>query len=160
MPLIIRRANPDDLAAVRLIGILSWPPTYGPARGAGYVVDGLDRYWNEEAIGSAIREGRIDVALDGGDVVGMAEIDRLGDDFVLWKLYVAPGHQHRGVGRRLVEAAKTRARANGGDLVTEYDVGNPAVRGFYLRAGFVDDVAPWPGTDAVWMRWSPRETPV
>lgn len=159
MPVIVRPANPDDLAAVRLIGILSWPPTYGPARGAEHVVAGLDRYWNEEVIGSAISEGRIDVASDEGDVAGMAEVDRLGSDLVLWKLYVAPDHQHRGIGRLLIASAKARARANGGDLVTEYDGSNPTVRGFYLREGFTDDVAPWPGTDAVWMRWAPRSTP-
>ncbi|WP_150956191.1 GNAT family N-acetyltransferase [Microbacterium testaceum] len=154
MPSTVRPATADDLAAVRLVGILSWPPTYGPSRGAGFVVAGLDRYWSDEAIGAAIHEGRIDVACHEGEVVGMAEIDRLDDDVVLWKVYVIPEHQHRGIGRRLVDAAKSRARAIDGDLVTEYDNGNAVVRGFYLREGFVDDPAPWPGTDAVWMRWS------
>lgn len=147
----IRRATPDDLDAVRFLGVCTWPATYGPRLGARYVMRGLDEYWSAEAIGTALDAGRIDVAETSDGVVGMAEVDDLGDDLVLWKLYVMPSAQGSGLGHELVAAAKDRARRSGRDLLTEYEPANEVVRGFYLREGFEDMEAPWPG--AVWLRW-------
>lgn len=147
----IRHATPDDLDAVRFLGVCTWPATYGPRLGARYVMRGLDEYWSAEAIGTALEAGRIDVAETSDGVVGVAEVNDLGDDLVLWKLYVMPSAQGSGLGHELVAAAKDRARRSGRDLLTEYEPANEVVRGFYLREGFEDMEAPWPG--AVWLRW-------
>lgn len=50
------------------------------------------------------------VAEDGHGIVGMSEVTDLGADLVLWKLYVLPAAQGRGIDGRLVRAAQDRAR--------------------------------------------------
>ncbi|MBF4459441.1 GNAT family N-acetyltransferase [Pseudoclavibacter sp. VKM Ac-2867] len=117
-------------------------------------MSGLDEFWSVEAIGSAIQAGDVDVAESADGIVGMAHVEELGGDLVLWKLYVLPGQQRHGLGRMLVRAAKDRARVQGKNLLTEYESSNERVRGFYLGEGFSAAAAPWPGTDAVWLRWA------
>lgn len=154
MTVTIREALPGDVNGVRYIGTVCWPATYGPLKGAAYVMAGLDEYWSAETIATAIEVGSVDVAESAGGIIGMVQVEALGADLVMWKLYVLPGSQHHGVGSSLVRAAKDRARALGCDLLTEYETSNERVRGFYLREGFAPTAAPWPGTDAVWLRWT------
>lgn len=155
MDLTLRKAVSDDLDAVRFIGVSTWPPTYGATRGARYVMRGLDEFWNSAAIGEAIDRGSITVAEDGHGIVGMSEVTDLGADLVLWKLYMLPAAQGRGIGGRLVRAAQDRARTQRRNLVTEHDSENRDAGRFYEREGFAPTEAPWPGTTAVWLRWCP-----
>lgn len=153
MSITIRRASTEDLDAVRFIGFSTWPPTYGPLKGAHYVLDALDTYWSADTLRTAIEAGDIDVAETAQGVVGMAEVAELGDDLVLWKLYVLPSQQRSGIGHELISAAKDRARARGCGLLTEYVSENSNAGSFYEREGFVPTAAPWPGTVAAWVRW-------
>ena len=153
MTINIRLAEPDDTSSVRYVGTVTWPATYGSDNGAAYVMAALDEYWSAEAIGTAISAGNIYVAQSHDGIVGMVEVEDLGDELVMWKLYVLPDQQHHGLGSLLVDAAKDRARGEGKDLLTEYEPSNERVRGFYLREGFIATTSPWPGTDAVWLRW-------
>lgn len=154
MTITTRQALPDDTHGVRYVGTVAWPATYGSDKGAAYVMSGLDEFWSAEAIGSAIGAGNVDVAVSADGIVGMVHVEELGNDLVMWKLYVLPDQQRHGVGRLLVRAAKDRARTQGKDLLTEYEPSNERVHGFYLREGFSATTAPWPGTDAVWLRWN------
>lgn len=144
---------PNDIHGVRYVGTVGWPATYGPDKGAEYVMSGLDEYWSADTIGSAIQAGNINVAESANGIVGMIHVEDLGDDLVMWKLYVLPEQQGHGIGRLLVCTAKDRARLRGRDLLTEYEPCNERVRGFYLQEGFSATNAPWPGIDAVWLRW-------
>lgn len=153
MTITIRPALSGDIQGVRYVGTVAWPATYGVDKGAAYVMSGLDEFWSEDAIASAIRLGNVVVAEATVGIVGIVHVEELGDDLVMWKLYVLPGQQGRGVGRLLVDAAKERARGEGKRLLTEFDASNERVRGFYLREGFSATAAPWPGTKAVWLRW-------
>lgn len=161
MTFIVRPALPADVHDVRFVGIVTWPATYGPINGAAYVIDGLDTYWNAQVILAAIEDGAIDVAESAdGRILGMTHVEELNvRDLVMWKLYVLPDEQRTGVGRALVDAAKHRAQIHGGDLVTEFDPANERVRGFYHRHGFASTPAPWPGTNAVWLRWNGDQEP-
>lgn len=154
MTITIRPARLTDTAAIRYVGTVAWPATYGADRGAAYVMSGLDAYWSAAAIDGAINDGNIDVAESEDGIVGMVQVEELGDDLVMWKLYVLPGQQRGGVGRRLVQSAKDRALRQGQDLLTEYEPSNERVRGFYLREGFEPTASPLAGTDAVWLRFT------
>jgi ribosomal protein S18 acetylase RimI-like enzyme len=76
-------------------------------------------------------------------LVGMAGLRR--DSFRkaahkarLWGMYVAPEHQSRGIGRRLLQVAIDAARKMGGveQLHLEVVVGNGPARALYLAQGF------------------------
>ncbi len=157
MTIAIRPAVKNDVDSVRYVGVLTWPSTYGPVNGPAFVLAGLDAHWNAEVIAEAIRSGNIDVAESPEGIVGIAQVEELGAELVMWKLYVLPSQQHCGIGNLLVGAAKERARRHGGDLLTEYEPSNSKVRGFYEREGFEATSAPWPGSTAVWLRWK-RDT--
>jgi len=150
----VRLATADDLDAVRFIGIATWPPTYAAQRGPRFVVANLDEYWNAEVMSAAIAAGSVYVAEVDDAVVGMSQMEDLGNDVVLWKLYVLPEHHGEGHGRALIDAAKAHARARGRSLLTEYDRSNAVVAGFYAAQGFVPTPPPWPSTDTVWLRWA------
>lgn len=149
----VRRAHTEDLDRVRYVGASTWPSTYGAIKGARYVMEGLDSYWSAAVIRAAIEAGNIDVAETSQGVVGMTEVEDLGDDLVMWKLYVVPSEQRSGLGHALVGAAKDRARDRGRDLLTEYEPENSAAGRFYAQEEFDQTVSPWPGTNAVWLRW-------
>ena len=153
MTITIRPALPQDVHGVRYFGTVAWPATYGADNDAEFVMSALDEFWSAEAIGSAIRAGDVEVAESSDGIVGMVHTEELGEDLVMWKVYVLPDQQRHGIGRQLVRAAKDRARREGRGLVTEYEPSNERVRGFYVREGFRATSAPWPGTDAVWLRW-------
>lgn len=153
MSIRVRRAVAEDVHSVRFIGISTWPVTYGPLNGPRYVTDGLDTYWSADTIRSALEAGTIDVAEGPHGLVGMTEVDELEDALIMWKLYVVPSQQGAGIGRRLVGVAKARARERGCDLLTEHEPENTAAGAFYAREGFTPTDAPWPGTNAVWLRW-------
>lgn len=148
-----RRPRTEDLDEVRYVGVSTWPATYGTIKGARYVMEGLDSYWSADAIRAAIDADNIDVAETSQGVVGMTEVEGLGDDLVMWKLYVLPSEHGSGLGHALDQAAKDRARKRGCDLLTEYEPDNSTVGTFYAREGFNHTEPPWPETDAVWLRW-------
>lgn len=149
----VRRALPEDIDAVRYVGISTWPSTYGTIKGPRYVMEGLDTYWSVDMIRAAIEAGNIDVTVTSKGVVGMMEVGCLDEVLVMWKLYVLPSEQGSGLGHSLVDAAKDRARDRGCDLLTEYEPENSSAGEFYAREGFEPTDAPWPGTKAVWLRW-------
>lgn len=155
MDITVRLATAEDLVEVRYVGFATWPPTYGTFAGPRFVVQGLDMYWSSEAISAAIGRGDIYVAADGERVLGVSEVDHYEGRFVMWKLYVLPEHQHRGIGGRLVQAVAERARAQREDLYTEYVAGNRPAAEFYLAHGFAPvntaSSASSP-LDSVWMR--------
>lgn len=153
MTVVVRQAQEDDVEAVRFVGFATWPAAYGASKGAAFVTAGLDEYWNAEVVRGAVLRGDTLVAEDENGIIGMAEVDSVGDDLVMWKLYVVPSAQGTGAGTRLVDAVKQRAQDAGCDLLTEHYVENTAAAGFYARQGFVPTDAPWPTSDAVWLRW-------
>ncbi|MDN5791084.1 MAG: GNAT family N-acetyltransferase [Micrococcales bacterium] len=136
---IVRSATGDDLDAVLDVGRRTWPPTYEPVAGADYVQMGLAKWWTADAVIPSIRRGRTLVAEVAGVVVGVATHGVLGEDLVLWKLYVLPGHQGHGVGRRLLKAVCDRAVEFGHPrIVLSHLDGNEQARAFYARHGFVE----------------------
>ncbi|MGE0534955.1 MAG: GNAT family N-acetyltransferase [Pirellulales bacterium] len=85
------------------------------------------------------------VALDGEQVVGMASaIDYVHPDkpsqWFINEVGVAPSHQRRGLGRRLLAALLAHARARGGvEAWVATEVDNSAARALYADSGGIED---------------------
>lgn len=134
---IIRTATGEDLDGIVRVGHETWRATYEPIAGPDYVEMGLAKWWTGDAVIPGIRVGRTLVADDGGMVVGMASYGSQDDQLVLWKLYVLPDHQGRGLGRRLLDEVVARASGLGHtQLHVSYIEGNDQAGRFYERNGF------------------------
>jgi GNAT superfamily N-acetyltransferase len=135
----VRLAVGDDHAGVLSVGHRTWLATYEPITGPEYVAMGLAKWWTSDVVTDSIRKGRTLVAVDGGEVVGVATFGSQRGDFVLWKLYVLPGHHGQGIGTRLLEAVVERARDGGYPrVVLSHIEGNKAAARFYGKHGFVE----------------------
>lgn len=121
---------------VRFIGFSTWPPTYGPTCGASFVLRGLDEWWSPKALSYSLEKGFILLALDGAAAVGVAEYGFLDQGVVLWKLYVLPSHQGKGVGSQLLEQVAQIAHERASDLITECEAHNERAIAFYAAQGF------------------------
>jgi ribosomal protein S18 acetylase RimI-like enzyme len=95
--------------------------------------------WTDARVLHALAEDVVFVAREGGLQAGYVALRRNADEgLVIEQLLVVPGHERRGVGRRLLAYAEGYAIAQGAPsllIVAEPD--NHAARGFYLRSGFV-----------------------
>lgn len=151
----VRGAVGDDLTGILSVGHRTWLATYEPIAGPEYVAMGLAKWWTSDVVTDAIRKGRTLVAVDGEDVVGVATFGPQDDAFVLWKLYVLPGHHGRGIGSRLMEAVVERALESEHPRITlSYLEGNQQAARFYDKHGFVETHRETPGSglpESVWM---------
>jgi GNAT superfamily N-acetyltransferase len=155
MALIIRAADGNDLTAVLEVGRRTWPVTYGPIAGEEYVAMGLAKWWTKDATIPAIRGGRVTVAELDGTVVGIAAVGLHESHLVLWKLYVLPEHQGRGIGSALMESVVAAARGEHSQIRLSYLDGNTSAEGFYRSKGFVEISRESSGDgipDSVWMQ--------
>ena len=135
----VRLAVGNDHAAVLSVGHRTWLATYEPITGPEYVAMGLAKWWTSDVVTDSIRKGRTLVAVDRGEVVGVATFGTRNGDFVLWKLYVLPGHHGHGVGSQLMDAVLEHAREGGhARIVLSHIEGNQQAAGFYARHGFVE----------------------
>jgi GNAT superfamily N-acetyltransferase len=95
--------------------------------------------WTDQWVLEVLAEDVVFVAREGGLQAGYVALCRNADEgLVIEQLLVAPGHERRGVGRRLLAYAEGYAIAQGAPsllIVAEPD--NHAARSFYLRSGFV-----------------------
>ena len=152
---VVRGAVGDDLAGVLSVGHRTWLATYEPIAGPEYVAMGLAKWWTSDVVTDSIRKGRTLVAVEGDEVVGVATFGPQDESFVLWKLYVLPGHHGHGIGSRLLDAVVERARENEHPRITlSYLEGNQQAARFYARHGFVETHREAPGSglpESVWM---------
>jgi ribosomal protein S18 acetylase RimI-like enzyme len=85
----------------------------------------------------------------------MASVGPHEDYLVLWKLYVLPEHQGKGIGSALVESVVVSANGVHPEIRISYLTGNTLARGFYRGKGFVE-ISREPGCDgvpeSVWMQ--------
>ncbi len=136
---VVRLAEGNDHAGVLSVGHRTWLATYEPITGPEYVAMGLAKWWTSDVVTDSIRKGRTLVAIGDNEVVGVATFGTQGGDFVLWKLYVLPGHHGHGIGSRLMDAVAERARDAGHSrIVLSHIEGNKQAAGFYARHGFVE----------------------
>ncbi|MDG4823848.1 GNAT family N-acetyltransferase [Asanoa sp. WMMD1127] len=152
----IRKAGPDDVAAIVAVGHETWPATYAFA-GDDYVAHGLATWWSTEATRRAIAETTVLVAAEGDDVLGVGNLDERGPVPIIWRLYVRPAAQGRGAGGALLAALV--AAVPDRPVRLSYLEGNEPAARFYARLGFAElrrepgDRPGWPGQ--VWLERPP-----
>ena len=137
----IRRARPDDAAAIAAVHETSWMQAYGgvlPHGALRTMVGRRDVSWWRRAIRQSTRVLALDV---GGEVAGYATIGpnrvkSLPQAGEVYELYLAPRFQGVGFGRTLFLSARQDLRAGGrrGCVVWVLEDNEPAVR-FYENAG-------------------------
>jgi ribosomal protein S18 acetylase RimI-like enzyme len=95
--------------------------------------------WTDARVLDVLAEDVVFVAREGGLQAGYVALCRNADEgLVIEQLLVAPGHQGRGVGRRLLAYAEGYAIAQEApSLLVVAEPDNHAAQGFYLRSGFV-----------------------
>ena len=152
----VRRATPDDAEALRALAEAVLPATYDPIT-PGLAAQTLDDWWGVAQMRDAIAALWHGVAEVDDDLVGVANLGRSDERWVMWKLYVHPDAQGLGVGTRLVDATLAQVPA-GEPLWLEHHAGNDRAHDFYRSLGFTEthrethrdshDGLP----DQVWMR--------
>jgi GNAT superfamily N-acetyltransferase len=139
MGVFIRPATAYDVDAVVDVGRRTWPQTYAPIAGEDYVRMGLAKWWTVAATRPLVVAGKATVAELDGEVVGVAVVGPLKGDLVLFRLYVVPEHQGRGIGRMLLEDVLQVARERGHRIIRlSYLDGNVNAERFYRAFGFTE----------------------
>jgi GNAT superfamily N-acetyltransferase len=133
---VVRQANGNDLAAVEEVGRQTWPATYSSIFEEGLVALFLEKKWSAQALTPSIRSGRTLVAEVAGRIVGMASYGPHDSVLALWKLYVIPEAQGRGVGGRLLREVMSHAVSLGRELHISFTDGNASAYEFARSHGF------------------------
>ena len=149
--LALRPGRVADAAGLRALGEAVVPATYGTLD-AAYAAMMLDRWWATDRLAESLERLPHVVAESDGQLVGVANLGRRDDRWVMWKLYVHPDRQGRRLGTRLL--AEIVDLVEGDALWLEHVDGNDAAAGFYRSHGFVEveRVPQPPYPDDVWMR--------
>lgn len=133
---LIRQAIGDDLDAVVDVGRRTWPATYASMFEDGLVSLFLEKKWTKQALVPCIRSGRTLVAEVAGRIVGMASYGPHDTALALWRLYVLPEAQGRGIGARLLGEVMSHAEAVGRELHIPFTDGNTSAYRFSCSHGF------------------------
>ena len=144
----VRVAGPKDVPALCGFGAAHLPPHYTPLIGASAAQGQVRSWWAPEVIGAAVEAGLVVVAVADGQVIGVGERGRFGDDHVIYKLYVHPGHRGRRLGPQLVEALVRQLPPGTDRVYIEHFAANVRAGEFYQREGFtVRRIEEAPGDD-------------
>jgi ribosomal protein S18 acetylase RimI-like enzyme len=156
---VVRDVEHDDVAAICWFGEAHIRPHYAPLIGAEAADEQVRRWWNETHVGAAVAEGLVVVAEADGQLVGVGQRGRSGDDHVVYKLYVHPQHRGRGLGPQLLDGLTRQPPANADRLYIEHFVANERAGAFYEREGFtVERIESSPtGDPALGVVWRARQ---
>ncbi|CAN7413794.1 GNAT family N-acetyltransferase [Aquipseudomonas alcaligenes] len=129
MEYLIRTATPDDATAISQVVLLALAESnardYPPA-----VIASVQANFGPEQVRGLLAAREVLVAEEAGCVIGTASLD--GD--VVRTVFVAPGAQGLGVGRRLMEQVEALARERGVALLKVPS--SITAEGFYAGLGF------------------------
>ena len=130
-----------DVPALRALGVRTWRATYADILSGAAVERGVEELFNPYSLGAAVRDGRMLAAARDGIIVGLLEFDRVdATRTMVWKLYVDPDAQGRGIGGLLLERLLQTAGSE--EVAVEHDDRNAAAAAFFQAFGFaVEEVA-------------------
>jgi ribosomal protein S18 acetylase RimI-like enzyme len=157
MSVAIRKAGLEDVDAIVAFGAAVVPEHYTPILGQRAAQAQL-AWWRPERMTPAAEAGRVYVATDGHDVVGVCQTGEMDGDQVIWKLYLAPEYRGRSLGVDLLRQAIASLPRHADHVDVEHFAGNTSAATFYEREGFkvirTDPPSPdqSPATAIVWRR--------
>ncbi len=134
--MIVRDATAADVAAIVAFGAAHVPDHYRPLIGDEAAQAQVDVWWTNDRIGPAAADGRVAVAEDGGEIVGVAEWSMYDGTPVIWKLYVHPERRRRGIGARLLRHVVAQVPPGTKRLRVEHFAANTRAGRFYDRESF------------------------
>ncbi|HZT51443.1 MAG TPA: GNAT family N-acetyltransferase [Stellaceae bacterium] len=137
---LIRPATAADLDAVRALLLEAWHQVYDPILGPDKVAEVTSRWHARGLLAAQIDQPRASflVAEAGGILVahGFAAVEAP-DTLVVSRLYVRPGRQRRGIGRRVFAALCAR-HPDCARLRLFVAAENPIGLAFWRREGFAE----------------------
>jgi ribosomal protein S18 acetylase RimI-like enzyme len=139
----LRRAGPEDWAAVAAIHAASWQSAYRGIYPDSHLDDQVPRerraFWREALAAMDPEVGTVFLAEESGEATGFACIRREAeqDGPLLDNLHVVPERKGEGIGRRLIAAAASWLAGRDPDSALQLVVwsDNRPARGFYARLG-------------------------
>lgn len=131
----IRLACLDDLAAIERFAIDVVPAHYAPILGEDDARAQL-RWWTTERMQPAVEANRVHVAVKGEEIIGVVQTGVLGEDHVVWKLYLKPEFRGQSIGAELLQHAIAPLRKVTDHVVVEHFAGNTKAAKFYEREGW------------------------
>ncbi|GAA4425001.1 GNAT family N-acetyltransferase [Georgenia halophila] len=144
----VRTAEFQDIAAITRFGEAHIRPHYAPLIGVEAADDQVRNWWNETHIGAAVTQALVVVTVADGQLLGVGQRGRNGNDHVIYKLYVHPQHRGQGVGPKLLDALTKQLPTGADRLYIEHVAANKRAGAFYEREGFtVERIEPSPTGD-------------
>lgn len=135
MSVTIRKANREDVDAIVAFGAAVVPEHYTPILGQRAAQAQL-AWWTPERITPAAEAGRVHLATDGHDVVGVCQTGEMDGEQVIWKLYLAAQYRGRSLGVDLLRQAISSLPKHADRVDLEHFAGNTSAATFYEREGF------------------------
>ncbi len=155
---LVRDAEPGDVAAICAFGARVVPDHYRPLIGDEAARRQVEQWWTPERIGATVSAGEVVVAERAGQVVGVGERGTWEGDHVIWKLYVDPELRGRGVGPRLIAGLVAHLPEGATRICVEHFAANERAGLFYEREGFrLMRTAKHPSDPAQHVVWRVRE---
>jgi ribosomal protein S18 acetylase RimI-like enzyme len=156
MPVTIRLACLDDLSAIERFALDVVPAHYAPILGDEGARAQL-QWWTTERMKPAVEASRVHVAVTGEKIIGVVQTGVLGEDHVVWKLYLAPEFRCQSIGADLLQHAIEPLRKVTDHVLVEHFAGNTKAAKFYDREGWtVVSIEPSrsgdPNAAVVWRR--------
>jgi ribosomal protein S18 acetylase RimI-like enzyme len=137
---IVRPATAQDVPALRSLGVRTWRDAFEGVLPDAVVAGGIAELFNEYTLAAAVRQERMLAALRDGVLVGLLEFDRVdATRTMVWKVYVAPEAQGRGIGGRLLERLLQIARTP--EVRAEHDERNVGAAALFDAFGFAVDAS-------------------
>jgi GNAT superfamily N-acetyltransferase len=132
---LVYPATARDVPALRALGVRTWRAKYEGVLPGAAVERGIEELFNTYSLGAAVREGRMLAAFRDGILIGLLEFDRVDETrTMIWKLYVDPDAQGRGIGGLLVERMLQAATTP--EVRVEHDERNVVAGAFFAEFGF------------------------
>jgi len=122
----------------------------------GYItaIWGWDEQVQQGFHARAFNPGRWQIITAGGADIGMLDVEYRPGEIYLARIEICPGHQGRGIGRRLISALAEEARQNGQDLVLDVLTVNHRAQALYQRLGMTEAARHGDGNIKITMRLS------